>query len=165
MQREARARSRSPIARAKIHRHSGALPQPPSGDSSPPEPRKARMYPSALVPTRTSVQSFFTSTLDAIHTCPPKIHNGIMVRTKSHIPLPKAARRGGYAGCGFAAHYKPTAARTFSITGAAAARAFFAPSRKMSSSASGSFSSSSRLALNGSNILLYAARSAFFAWP
>ena len=26
-----------------------------------------------------------------------------MVRTKSHIPLPKAARRGGYAGCGFAA--------------------------------------------------------------
>ena len=64
---------------------------------------------------------------------------------------------------GFAAHYKPTAARTFSITGAAAARAFFAPSRKMSSSASGSFSSSSRLALNGSNILLYAARSAFFA--
>ena len=72
---------------------------------------------------------------------------------------------GGYAGCGFAAHYKPTAARTFSITGAAAARAFLAPSRKMSSSASGSFSSSSRRALNGSNILLYAARSAFFAWP
>ena len=70
MQREARARSRSPIARAKIHRHSGALPQPHQGDSSPPEPRKARMDTSALVPTRTSVQSFFTSTLDAIHTCP-----------------------------------------------------------------------------------------------
>ena len=30
-------------------------------------------------------------------------HNGIMVRTKSHIPLPKAARRSGYAGCGFIA--------------------------------------------------------------
>ena len=72
MQREARARSRSPIARAKIHRHSGALPQPHQGDSSPPEPRKARMDTSALVPTRTSVQSFFTSTLDAIHTCPRK---------------------------------------------------------------------------------------------
>ena len=83
----------------------------------------------------------------------------------THIPLPNAARRGGYAGCGFAAHYKPTAARTFSICAAAAARAFFAPSRKMSSSASESFSSSSRLALNGSNIRWYAARSAFFAWP
>ena len=66
---------------------------------------------------------------------------------------------------GFAAHYKPTAARTFSICVAAAARAFFAPSRKMSSSASESFSSSSRLALNGSNIRWYAARSAFLAWP
>ena len=83
----------------------------------------------------------------------------------AHIPLPKAARRGGYAGCRFAAHYKPTAARTFSICAAAAARAFFAPSRKMSSSASESFSSSSRLALNGSNIRWYAARSAFLAWP
>ncbi len=66
---------------------------------------------------------------------------------------------------GFAAHYKPTAARTFSICAAAAARAFFAPSRKMSSSASESFSSSSRLALNGSNIRWYAARSDFLAWP
>ena len=46
--------------------------------------------------------------------------------------------------------YSPTALRTFSIVGAAAARARFAPSCRMSSSAAGSFASSSRRALNGS---------------
>ena len=40
-----------------------------------------------------------------------------MVRTKSHIPLPKAARRGGYAGCGFAAR-KRTPRRDASIEAA-----------------------------------------------
>ena len=44
----------------------------------------------------------------------------------------------------------PTAARTFSIVGAAAARAFLAPACRMSSSVSVSFASSSRLARNGS---------------
>ena len=115
MQREARARSRSPIARAKIHRHSGALPQPHQGDSSPPEPRKARMDTSALVPTRTSVQSFFTSTLDAIHTCPRREtyeeggadRGGEDIR-KSRVrdcrcvcaggPVPSAERRGAGSG-------------------------------------------------------------------
>ena len=61
--------------------------------------------------------------------------------------------------------HNPTALRTFSIVGAAAARARFAPSCRMSSSAAGSFASSSRFSLNGSNRRWYASRSAFFACP
>ena len=59
--------------------------------------------------------------------------------------------------------HSPTAARTFSIVGAAAARAFAAPARRMSSSVSVSFASSSRFARNGSKSRWYASRSAFFA--
>ena len=46
----------------------GLCPSPHQGDSSPPEPRRARMDTSALVPAFTSLQSFFTFPLDAIHT-------------------------------------------------------------------------------------------------
>ena len=60
---------------------------------------------------------------------------------------------------------RPTARRTFSIVGAAAARARAAPAFRMSSSESGSFASSSRRALNGSKRRWYAARSSFFALP
>ena len=60
---------------------------------------------------------------------------------------------------------RPTALLTFSIVGAAAARAFLAPSARMSSSLAGSRASSSRRSRNGSKSLWYASRSAFFAWP
>ena len=46
----------------------GLCPSPHQGDLSPPEPRRARMDTSALVPAFTSMQSFFTFPLDAIHT-------------------------------------------------------------------------------------------------